>query len=205
MPFAPEDLQQLIEALKPVIVETASKAAADHVTKRNKSWEDKLDEKLSNFSPKPVQDEPSDEKTTLTQRMVKLEETNKKLLSDLKSEKEQGQRSNMKSVLNQFLIKNKVPEHLVKPLAAQLLHEDKLVDINKNGEPIFRGADEELPLEEGLSFWLKDNGKQFLSTPKVSGTGLKQTKLSPANRQSVDQPSQDEMDELLVQLVREAR
>lgn len=204
MPFSQEDIAQLIEALKPAVIEAANTAAAAHVTNRNKSWEAKLEERLSKLTPQAPETETEPEKVTLTQRMVKLEQDLKKSQDSLRAEKEQGHRNSMKMSLNQFLLKNKVPEHLVKPLSAQLLYEDKLVDINKEGQPIFRGSseDDEMSMEDGLSTWLKGDGKAFLQQPKVSGPGLKNTKVN--SRPAADQPSQDEMDELLVQLVRDA-
>lgn len=207
MPFTEEDIASLIEALKPVITDVASTAAAAHVTKRNEAFEKKFDSKLETFtSSKPttqVQDEP--EKVTLTNRVVRIEEENKKLHQQIKMERENAQRMSMRSQLESNLQKQNVPNQLLKAAVAQLLHEDKLVDLDENGNSFFKvnsnGYEERASLEEGISSWIKGDGKAFVAPLQIKGTGLKSQRTNrPA---PVDQmASQEEKDEALLSLLK---
>lgn len=203
--FTPEDIQAIAEALKPIIVETASKASADHFTKRSKSFEEKLDEKWSALQPpKPKEDEETVEKTTLTQRMVKLEQDNKRLIDQLKQEKETSQKTSMRSSLEQHLTKAGVPQHLIKATASQLIHEDKLVSIDKSGSPVFQlNQDEQVPMEEGLGEWFKGDGKAFITPPKATTPGLRTVRSNQNTKPQGTFATQEEADEALMALLRQ--
>ena len=204
MAFTTEDIQALIEALKPAMVEVASKAAADHVTKRNKSFEDKFNDALTNLKPAPVEED--NEKVTLTQRVTRQEEDNRKLRDELKAEKEANQRKGMRSSLEAQLAKAGIPQNLLKAVSAQLIHEDKLVDLDKSGNAVFKVAgynNETVSMEEGISSWLKEEGKGFIPTPQARGAGQKPVK---SQHLSLNESStQEEMDGALMEALRNAR
>lgn len=205
MPFSPEDLNQLVEALKPTITAAANEAAAAHVTKRNKAFEDKFESFSQQISQKiaPADEEP--EKVTLTTRMNKLEEENKKLRTDLSEEKKQGQVKNMRSSLQEKLAKFGVPAEQIKAVMSQLIHEDRKVVLDKEGNAAFRGEyeDEYLSLDDGLSSWFKSEGKAFLPQNNPKGTGARNIKSQ--SRPIEDATSQEEADAALIDLIRQQR
>jgi len=204
MAFTPEDIQALAEALKPMITEVASSAAAAHVTKRNKSFEDKFNETLSQIKPPAVEEDT--EKVTLTQRVTRQEEDNRKLRAELQAEKEANQRKAMRSTLEAQLAKAGIPQNLLKAVSSQLIHEDKLVDLDKQGNAVFKMHgynDETVSMEEGLSGWLKEEGKSFIPAPQARGAGQRPVKSS---HQSLnDNSTQEEMDAALMEAIRNSR
>jgi DNA primase len=207
MAFTPEDIQQLIEALKPMITDTASQAAAAHVTKRNQSFEDKLEQRLSQTKTTPVEED-QPEKQTLTTRMNKLEEENKRLIAQNKSEKEANIRAQMRSQTESVLLKNKTNPELLKAAMAQLLYEDKLIELDESGNSFFKtnvnGYDEKLSIEDGVSGWLKSNGKAFILQSTAKGAGLRSQTARPTIH-AESEITQDEADEALIAALRRAR
>jgi hypothetical protein len=208
MALSPEEIQAIADALKPLVVEEANKAAAAHVTNRNKSFEEKLDQKLSSFVKTPVQDEP-EEKQTLTVQLRKQTEEFEKLKRQLKDEKLSNQRSSMRAATEQALLKGKVSQDLLKAAVAQLMHEDKLIELDEqSGNAYFKsnsnGYEDKLPLEEGINGWLKTNGKAFIASPKANGTGIRDVRTTNS-AQSQDALTEEEYKSAVVQMIRDLR
>jgi hypothetical protein len=210
MALSPEEIQQIVqlvsESIKDQVVSEANKAAAAHVTNRNKSFEEKLEQRLSTFT-KPVQDEP-EEKQTLTVRLNKQDETIKGLLKQLKDEKTANQRSNMRSATEQVLLKGKVNQDLLKAAVAQLMHEDKLIELDEQtGSAYFKsnsnGYDEKVSLEEGINGWLKTNGKAFIASPKAQGAGVRDVRST--NSAQTETLSTEEHQSAVVEMIRALR
>lgn len=205
MPFTPEDIAALADALKPVIEQVASKSAADHVTKRNKSFDERFEAFQSQISAKLTPPDEEPEKVTLTTRMNKLEEENKKLRLDLSEEKKQGQVKNMRSSLQEKLSKAGVPAEQMKAVVSLLIHEDRKVVLDKEGNAVFRGEyeDELLPLDEGVQSWLKGEGSAFLPRQNPKGTGARPIR---AQQRSIDDAvSEEEADAALIELIRKSQ
>jgi hypothetical protein len=206
MPLSPEDITALIEALKPTITEVASKAAADHVTKRNKSFEDKFVPLIESIKPPSPQAEEEPEKATLTQRMAKQEEDNRKLREELRMEKEANLRKNMRMALESDFAKRNLTPYQIKALAAQMIHEDKVVDIDKQGNPVFKVAgynNETVPLQEGLDDYFKNDGKHWIPEPKARGTN--QRTIKSLSSTSEPEVTQEEADTALMDAIRRSR
>lgn len=210
MPLSQEEITQLVEALKPVITEVASEAAAAHVTKRNKGFEDNivnpLKQRLESFN-KPQQSDEEPEKITLTQKVNKLIEDNQRLEKKLKDEKENGMRKSMRSTLESEFAKRNLSPHQIKALAAQMIHDDKLVDIDQDGNAIFKVAgsynNETVSLQEGLDSFFKGDGKTWLPTPQGRGTGQRPIKSNSTIIEA--DSSQEEKDAALIEGIRRLR
>lgn len=206
MPLSEEEIQSIIEALKPIMTETANQAAAAHITKRNKAYDDKLEERLSKFQSTPVEEEP--EKVTLTQRQSKTETEVQNLKNQLKAERESNQRLKMRSDLETQLTKGGIPQKFLKSVIAQLIHEDKLVELGPDGKATFKVnseyGEENLSIEEGMPVWLKGEGKNFIEKPSAKGAGLRSQK---SNHVLTREPaaSQEEADTALMDLIRQGR
>ncbi len=209
MALSPEDLASLTEALKPLITQVATEAAAGHVTKRNKSFEDKFDAFTTSISGKFAPPEPDEEKVTLTTRMNQLEAQNKKLLTDLSEEKQQGRIKNMRSTLSELLTQRKVPAEFIKAITSQLIHEDKKVFLDNEGNANFKGVydDEVMTLDEGVDSWLKSEGKAFLPQPNQKGIGARPIRANTTRTTASETgfANQEEADDALVDLVRQSR
>ncbi|HEY5267544.1 MAG TPA: hypothetical protein VII94_00175 [Candidatus Saccharimonadales bacterium] len=207
--LSPEDITAIAEALKGHVVEEANKAAAAHVTNRNKSFEEKLDQKLSNLVKPVIQEDEPAEKQTLTVRLNKQDETIKGLLKQLKDEKTSNQRANMRSATESVLLKGKVSQDLLKAAVAQLMHEDKLIELDEQtGNAYFKsnsnGYEEKLPLEDGVNGWLKTSGKAFIASPKAQGAGIRDVRSSNS-AQSQDTLTQEEHQSAVVEMIRALR
>jgi len=206
-----EDIQTLVDALKPTIVEIANESAAAHVTKRNVSFEKKLTERFeqekASFQQKQEPQEEDQEKLSLKALNAKLQENDKKLRDELKAEKEAGHRKSMKSSLEQQLLKGGIPASMLKAVVAQLVHEDKLVDIDQEGSPVFKVNSfngEVLPLEDGVSQWMKTEGKSFVPQPVGRGAGVRSARSNIASEFLADSgESQTEVDARNFSLLRQ--
>lgn len=212
MALTPEEIQAITqavaEALKPTIVEEANKAAGAHVTNRNKSFEEKLNSRIDSLVKPPVQDEP-EEKQTLTVQLRKQTEEFEKLKRQLKDEKLSNQRSQMRSTVESVLSKGKVSPDLIKAAVAQLMHEDKLVDLDETtGNGYFKsnsnGYDEKISIEDGVNGWLKTSGKAFIASPKASGAGIREVRTNNS-AQSQDALTTEEYQSAIVQMIRDLR
>jgi hypothetical protein len=212
MALSPEEIQAITqavaEALKPTIVEEANKAAGAHVTNRNKSFEEKLNSRIDSLAKATPVEEDQPEKVTLTTRMNKLEEENRRLISQNKAEKEANARANMRSIAESALLKGKVDQKLLKAAVAQLMHEDKLIDLDETGNAYFKsnsnGYEDKLPLEEGINGWLKTNGQAFIASPKANGTGIRDVRTTNS-AQSQDALTEEEYKAAVVQMIRDLR
>jgi DNA repair exonuclease SbcCD ATPase subunit len=208
MPFSPEDIAQLVEALTPVIVEKASQAAADHVTKRNKKIE-KLEAKIDSFTTSTKdEEEPESVAKTNKERIAQSENEIKRLRDELKAEKLAAQHKSMRANLEEKLRSNGIPPHLIKAVSAQLIYEDKLVDLDSSGSPVFKSAEygDQVPLEEGLSEWFKQEGKTFVAAPQVNGAKQRPIKTAAPLKQAIQSASTvDEADAVLIEALRNSR
>jgi hypothetical protein len=209
MALSQEDITSLTEALKPLITEVASKAAADHVTKRNRSFKEEIDEALQTFkqTPQPPAPEPKEDTEKLTLRSLKEkgDEDLKKLREELRLEKELGKRKEMRTSLEAHLQKAGIPVNMLKAVTAQLIHEDKLIDLDKAGNPVFKVAgynNETVTLEDGLSEWLKNDGKGFIPAPTAKGAGMKSVRSSSKGPEIDPDATQEEKDFALLQAIR---
>lgn len=213
MAITPEEIAAITaavaEALKPMIVEEANKTAGAHITNRNKSFEEKLNEKLSSLGPKiQPQEEDAPEKATLATRMGRLEEENKRLILQNKMEKEANARAVMRANAETVLLKGKVNPEFIKAAVAQLMHEDKLIEMDETtGTGYFKsnsnGYEEKLSIEDGVSSWLKTSGKAFIAQPKAQGTG--QRDIRSAGKSQEDNLSQEEYQSAVVEMIRNLR
>lgn len=214
MSLSPEEIQQIAqlvaESIKDQVVSEANKAAAAHVTNRNKSFEEKLEQRLSAFTKTTVQDEP-EEKQTLTTKLQKQTEEFEKLKNQLKAEKLSNQRSQMRSTVESVLSKGKVSPDLLKAAVAQLMHEDKLIDLDETtGNGYFKsnsnGYDEKISIEDGVNGWLKTSGKAFIASPKASGAGIREVRANnSSSAQSQDALTTEEYQAAVVQMIRDLR
>jgi hypothetical protein len=203
--FTQEQLTQLVEALKPIIVETASKSAADHVTKRNKSFEEKFDTFTQQFTPKTEQVEDKEEKLTATQRSINAEDQVKKLRQELKAKDDQANLKDMRSKAEAFLVKKGVSPDQVKAVISQLQHEDKLISVDSTGRAVFKANDESFDLEEGLDSWVKAEGKPFIQENTAKPQGLRDMKRTGQQPVNTTFRSTAERDEALDTLIRSQR
>jgi hypothetical protein len=203
--FTQEQLTQLVEALKPIIVETASKSAADHVTKRNKSFEEKFDTFTQQFTPPKTEKEPEEEKITATQRSINAEEQIKKLRQELKAKDDKSNLKEMRSKAESFLLKKGIPTEQVKAVLAQLQHEDKLISVDSTGRAIFKVNDETFDLEEGLEGWVKAEGKAFVQDHTAKSQGLRDMKRPGQKQVNTQFRDAAERDEALDQVIRSMR
>lgn len=204
--FTQEQLTQLAEMLKPMITEVATKEAAAHVTKRNESFEKKLESKFQSPSPAAKDEEQDQEKLTLTQRQNKLEEDNKKLRQDLKAKEQASYHKDMRARAEAKLLKDGVPQNQLKGVIAQLLHEDKLLGVDQEGTPYFKNFEgENVELEEGLSGWMKNEGKVYLPTPAAKGSPQRTSIRSRQGNPPTGFATEAELDDGIDQLVRSLR
>jgi flagellar biosynthesis GTPase FlhF len=207
MPLSPEDIASIVDALKPSITEIASAAAAAHVTKRNESFEKKLDARLSTIaSPahSTEQEEP-EEKVTLTTRMNKQERTIQELKDQLRAEKEANHRTNMRKSVESTLLKQGVKPELLKAAVAQIIHEDQLVSLDEQGNIAVKFVDaygDPVSIEDGLSGWVKTEGKAFVAQPMAKGANQKPVR-SHQTAPKEGYATQEEADEVLVDLIRQ--
>ena len=196
--LSPEDIQAITESLKPAIIETANQAAAAHVTKRNESFEKKMDSKLEQFIPKPIPQEEEQEKITAKEDIRRLRE-------ELKTERESGARKEMRRALEESLQSAGIPSVQVKAVAAKMIHDDKSVDIDKAGQAVFKFngqyGEEVLSLQEGVSNWVKGEGKAFIPAPVAKGAGQRPVRTAA---QSFIEPgaSQSEIDSAWLSKIR---
>jgi hypothetical protein len=204
--FNPEDIAAIAEALKPMVVEAASEAAHGAVTKRNESFEKRIDKFLEQKLAKPKDEEPEEQEEyakTVRALEEKFKLSEKKLRDELKAEKEANSRKSMRSNLEQALLKAGIQPGMLKAVSAQLIHEDKLVDLDNDGNATFKVPgynNEVLPLEEGLSQWLKTDGKTFIPPPVAKGAGIRPIRSNVSTL--VDPDDMAELDSAIIAAVR---
>ena len=115
----------------------------------------------------------------------------------------------MRSATEQVLLKGKVSQDLLKAAVAQLMHEDKLIELDETtGSAYFKsnsnGYEEKLPLEDGVNGWLKTNGKAFIAQPKAQGAGIRDVRTTNS-AQSQDALTEEEYKSAVVQMIRDLR
>lgn len=132
--------------------------------------------------------EPEPEKQTLTKTVQALQ-------AKLEAKENAERELSLQSTLKDLLSAGNVPAHMMKAAIATLVHADKLVAYNDDGELVFRGKDFDDDVASGVKSWLRsEDGKAFQAPKGVAGTG---DRAYRANGASNNQAKPDAVDMLI--------
>lgn len=171
------------------INEIVHRAISKRMDAISRKFEEKLESLASKLVPPPPKEEEPEAKT-LRERMAAVEEENKKLRQEREAERQASREKNLRLSLQEELTKAGVDPNLMRSLMSQLIHEDKLVSVDKAGNIVFRGEyeDETVPLADGIQAFLKTPaGKAFLPARNPQGsndTRRYRTERQPATNQT---------------------
>ena len=141
--------------------------------------EQRYEQKLAALKPKA---EPEKELTAHAQMKAQVAE----MIAEREAEKASARELQLQSSLKDELGAGNVPPHMMKAAIATLVHADKLVGYNDDGQLVFKGKYGDEDLVSGLKGWLKsEDGKAFQAPKGVTGSGDRAYRAgNPTNTQS---------------------